>query len=141
MSGKNTVFLRKGKNMTQRVFDIENEKDMALLWSILPDEVYRIENRFEDYGEYYFEGFHGEGHIDADLILIDWHDKIEITRPIQECTEADVGKLCYFWNDDDNFYGKLDCILSGRGVRYSLGNGQAFRHCRRLTKQEIEELC
>lgn len=121
--------------MTQRIFDIENEKDMADLWNILPDNVIGLK-RDDKFTYLMYKG------IDvSNLIAINWHDKTEITRPIQECTEQDVGKLCYFWNDDDNFYGKLDCILSGRGVRYSLGNGQAFRHCRRLTKQEIEELC
>ena len=125
--------------MTQRIFDVENEKDMADLWDILPDYIDTIRGMTRN-DAYLFSKGKCEMSIPANLIAINWHDKTEITRPIQECTEQDVGKLCYFWNDDDNFYGKLDCILSGRGVRYSLGNGQAFRHCRRLTKQEIEEL-
>lgn len=28
--------------MTQRIFDIENEKDMADLWNILPEEVIKV---------------------------------------------------------------------------------------------------
>ena len=128
--------------MTQRVFDVENEKDMQDLWGILPDDVNKIqlEKRETNTSSAIFNGGYGHS-ICGNLIKINWHEKTEITRPIQEATEQDIGKLCYFWNDDDDFYGKLDCILSGRGVRYSLGNGQAFRHCRRLTKQEIEELC
>lgn len=127
--------------MTQKVFDTDNADDMALLWDILPDEVYKIENRFEDYGEYFFKGFKGEGHIDADLILIDWHDKTEITRPIQEATEADIGKLCKFWNDDGlHALGVLLNIYNGENDNYKMSYGGYWKHCRRLTKQEIEEL-
>lgn len=126
--------------MTQRIFDVENEKDMQDLWDILPDGIIKISpNGLAE--EISLWSKLNLFTLPIGLIRINWHDKTEITRPIQEATEQDIGKLCYFWNDDDNFYGKLDCILSGRGVRYSLGNGQAFRHCRRLTKQEIKELC
>ena len=124
--------------MTQRVFDTDNEKDMALLWSILPDCVKRI-SPMMDKSITYIEYENDETM--TRLLNIEWYGKPYIDRPKQEATEADIGKLCYFWDDDDYFYGKLDCILSGRGVRYSLGNGMAFNHCRRLTKQEIEELC
>lgn len=130
--------------MTQRIFDVDNEKDMADLWNILPDEVYKIENRFEDYGEYFFEGFNGEGHIDADLILIDWHDKTEITRPIQEATEYDKGKLCKFWRGNETccHYGILFGIDKGcQKGKYMMSYSDKYSHCRRLTKQEIEELC
>lgn len=133
--------------MTQRIFDVENEKDMADLWDILPDEVYKIKNRFEDYGEYFFEGFDGEAHIDADLILIDWHGKTEITRPIQEATKRDIGKLCRFWNDseysDDLCFGILNDIREDEsyGKVYLRNKEMWCGHARRLTKQEIEELC
>lgn len=137
----------------QKVFDTDNADDMGLLWSILPDEVYKIENRFEDYGEYYFKGFKSESHIYADLILIDWHDKTEITRPISEATEADIGKLCRFSLSE-----KARCSISiieehdMFGILTEINNNSAhtlylkdrdiwFNHCRRLTKQEIEELC
>ena len=131
--------------MTQRIFDVENEKDMADLWDIVPDKVYKIARGICDSDIRLWYNTPG-GKTSAncylcDFLKINWHDKTEITRPIQEATETDIGKLCKFWDDDDYFYGKLDCILNGKGVRYSLGNGQAFRHCRRLTKQEIEELC
>ena len=128
--------------MTQRIFDIENADDMALLWSILQDNIIKLEKPYMNgylYPKYVLaRSENGEYELPID---INWHDKTEITRPIQEATEADIGKLCYFWDDDDYFYGKLDCILSGRGVRYSLGNGMAFNHCRRLTKTEVSELC
>jgi hypothetical protein len=84
--------------------------------------------------------------IPSGFIKINWHDKIEITRPIQEATEADVGKICYFWDKE-----KSGCYEYGellpRGMNsyidfpYQARNGRAWKHCRRLTKQEIEELC
>jgi hypothetical protein len=129
--------------MTQRIFDIENEKDMQDLWDILPDEAYSIKKSMgcqiwrrkgEDAG-YYF-----------DFVNINWHDKTEITRPIQEATEKDIGKICYFWNDDDPpEYGQLLYVFSSpedREGKYQQGhNDGSWSHCRRLTKQEIEELC
>jgi len=125
--------------MTQRIFDIENEKDMQDLWDILPDEAYSIKKSMgcqiwrrkgEDAG-YYF-----------DFVNINWHDKTEITRPIQEATEADIGKLCKFWDFDDGErkYGILRDISSTDKYQMYSRDGY-FNHCRRLTKQEIEELC
>lgn len=125
--------------MTQRVFDVDNEKDMQDLWDILPDEIKKIKkaNNLCDSDVLYAI----DGGLYSSLFKINWHDKTEITRPIQEATEQDVGKLCYFWNDDDDFYAKLDSIFNGKfGKYYCLGNGHSFSHCRRLTKQEIEEL-
>ena len=80
--------------MTQRIFDVENEKDMQDLWDILPDDVVRIRESTDRNGSdlpvnnydlkkvpnYYITG----------MLQINWHDKTEITRPIQEATEQDI---------------------------------------------------
>ena len=81
----------------QKVFDTENADDMALLWDILPDDVVRIYLEqiecfklprcmvdFSDKSKDFFTSF----------ITINWHDKTEITRPIQEATEADTCLNC-----------------------------------------------
>lgn len=126
--------------MTQRIFDIENEKDMADLWDILPDEAYSIKKSMgcqtwrrkgEDTG-YYFE-----------FVKINWHDKTEITRPIQEASEKDIGMLCCFWNNKgEEFFGRLGNITRNTFIMITpLYEDLEFSHCRRLTKQEIEELC
>ena len=134
--------------MTQRQFDIENEKDMQDLWDILPDDVVRIYLEqiecfelpicmadFSDKPKDFF---------DTKYIKINWHDKTEITRPIQEATKEDFKKLCLFW--DDNYAGKgvigLLSSIDGESVcnRYYMEGGTWWTHCRRLTKQEIEEL-
>lgn len=127
--------------MTQRIFDVENEKDMADLWDILPDEVCKIEASCGDVVLVYGNAFRFS--ID-DIFSINWHDKIEITRPIQECTEQDIGKLCAFWDKNNNrvFYGKLFKIDDRFSPhKYQASGNVGYIHCRRLTKQEIEELC
>lgn len=125
--------------MTQKIFDTDNEEDMALLWSILPDNATVIRNLHEDYGEYRIEGVIGESHIDSDLLAINWHDKTEITRPIQEATEADFGKLCKCWNGENSAI----CLLKGvdNDGYFVDDHCWCWQHCRRLTKKEIEELC
>ena len=127
--------------MTQRIFDIDNAEDMADLWDILPDEAYSIKKSMgcqtwrrkgNDAG-YYLE-----------FVKINWHDKTEITRPIQEATEADIGKLCCFGDVKPNkkIVGLLGCIDSESIYnKYMMRGGTWFEHARRLTKQEIEELC
>lgn len=130
--------------MTQRIFDIENEKDMANLWDIVPDNAEKIEKATED--QYFDKLYRNNGNILAVCVLkINWHDKTEITRPLQEATEADIGKLCYFWNDGTEDYSKqiglLTEIKEDTVFRYILADSVWYTHCRRLTKQEIEELC
>lgn len=132
--------------MTQRIFDIENEKDMQDLWDILPDMVKRIEKEETDelnpYHRYMADDFCLGG---CCYININFHDKTEITRPIQEATEADIGKLCKFWNNSDEEYATYGILLkkwNDNGIIfYTLKkSGAIFNHARRLTKQEIEEL-
>ena len=128
--------------MTQRIFDIENEKDMADLWDILPENIYKLvkdeyqASLLDQNEEYIFT-------VPYRLIKINWHDKTEITRPIQEATEADIGKLCYFWDDDEEFKGyailTLKDVVGGKPYYIADGN-TTYDHCRRLTKQEIEEI-
>lgn len=128
--------------MTQRIFDVENEKDIADLWDIVPDKITKI-TKPEIKGLPCFSGY--DSMRTSDLININWHDKTEITRPIQEATEDDVGKLCKFWDDDDIDYSKQIGLLTGITTKkcifkYILDGIICFPHCRRLTKQEIEEL-
>ena len=131
--------------MTQRIFDVENEKDMADLWDILPEMVKSIEKDETEeenaYNRYMATGYCIGG---CPYIKINWHDKTEITRPIQEATEQDIGKLCCFWDSEYNpnakIVGCLHSILPYKDVKYVVRGGLSYRHCRRLTKQEIEEL-
>ena len=128
--------------MTQRIFDVENEKDMADLWDILPDRVLKIHTSEE---HIYYSDDETQYFDVSDLIAINWHDKTEITRPIQEATNQDIDKLCCFWDSEYNpnakIVGYLHSILSYKDFKYVVRGGLSYRHCRRLTKKEISELC
>ena len=130
--------------MTQRIFDIENEQDMQDLWNILPIGIIRIKKNKNE-NTFWSELFYQD--IPSGFIQINWHDKTEITRPIQEATEQDIGKLCYFWGEDedsskDYTIGLLAHIdIKDIKNTYHLRYGCWWKHARRLTKQEIEELC
>lgn len=130
--------------MTQRIFDVNNEQDMKDLWAILPEKVGKLKKDSSKDTIYYESCFDGKTiYYLTDLISINWHDKTEITRPIEEASEADYGKLCKFW-DDDSFetFNILQKISTERGdYRYQTKQNTLYKHCRRLTKQEIEELC
>ena len=134
--------------MTQRIFDIENEKDMQDLWDIIPESIIKIRKGYKSEDEYYYNYYdtsYMKAFYESTFLLIDWHDKTEITRPIPEATEADIGKLCYFWDYDDEDYSKriglLTRIYNNQEYTYNMSKGENFNHCRRLTKQEIKELC
>lgn len=129
--------------MTQRIFDVENEKDMQDLWDILPDIVKRIEKEetreLNPYHRYMADDFYLGS---CCYINIDFHDKTEITRPMKECTEQDIGKLCAFWDYKEKMhYGRLNRIIKQEDMTfYSLEDIKSYYHARRLTRQEIEEL-
>lgn len=130
--------------MAQRIFDIENEKDYTDLWDILSEEVFRVVK--QDYSlslKYY--GYNNNVISITDIIQINWHDKVEITRPLKEATEADIGKLCYFWSGKDFAFGVLrevgDSSSPDRYLMDNSINGIWFIHCRRLTIQEAKDLC
>jgi uncharacterized sporulation protein YeaH/YhbH (DUF444 family) len=135
----------------QRQFDIENEKDMADLWDILPDFVNKIERNVP--ADYYLVHYKNNPNVDIlRFIKINWHNKTEITRPIKEATEADIGKLCRFslsekarcsisLIEEHDMFGILTKINNnGANTLYLKDRDIWFNHCRRLTKQEIEEL-
>ena len=124
--------------MTQRIFDRDNEKDMEDLWDIFPEWVNTITKETRIWIS------NDQDNFTNFAIKINWHGKTEIHRPIKEATEADVGKLCYFWDDNEEFKGYAILTLkdvAGGKPYYIADDKSTYDHCRRLTKQEIEELC
>lgn len=132
--------------MAQRIFDTDNEKDMADLWNILPDDIIKLtpSKAFN-----YFYGWWNDcGNTTINMLKINWHDKTEIERPIEEATETDIGKLCKFALEEPTHN-----INGGFGILTKIGkdeNGQNlylkdiemwYNSCRRLTQREIKELC
>lgn len=97
--------------MTQRVFDIENEKDMQDLWEILPDWVDLIKKADKNYN--YDSMFSKKLAFAKDccILKINWHDKTEITRP--KNYESMIDCVGWFANHrnatkDDMIFGILD---------------------------------
>lgn len=82
--------------MTQRIFDIENEKDMQDLWNILPDDVVRILKSCYTSEKYYGENNNVVGI--TDFFNINWHDKTEITRPVKY--DDVIGCVGWFWDGE-----------------------------------------
>lgn len=106
--------------MTQRIFDIENEKDMQDLWSILPDEVNKIE-KYPDGVIDPFACFCAPSipvGMCRSLIKIDWHDATEITRPVDY--ESMIGCVGWFWDDkiDDDTSPCLGVLTAIAGGEY-----------------------
>lgn len=133
--------------MTQRIFDIENEKDYTDLWDIVPENIVKIRKGYKTEDGYYYNYYDTNnitGFYETAFLIIDWHDKREIIRPIKEATEADIGKICYFWDDDVKHpkqIGLLSEIKTNNSIfKYVLADSVCFAHCHRLTKQEIEKL-
>lgn len=88
--------------MTQRIFDIENEKDYADLWDIVPEEIKTIYKDSNEFPVYYINTPEIDGVIPCPvgLFKINWHDKTEIARPVNY--EKMVGCVGWFWDNDDD---------------------------------------
>lgn len=130
------------KPMTQRIFDTDNAEDMALLWSILPDDAIRISLISGDIIHIEFE----DDETNSRLYKINWHNKTEIERPIPLATKKDIGKICAFWEEGNEKYPVyaelVDFYEDASCYKYQAGHESCcYEFCRRLTKQEIEELC
>jgi hypothetical protein len=86
--------------MTQRIFDIGNEEDMKLLWSILPDFITSVYQKKESVTSIsnWVQRDDGVAY-PLNFISLRWHDKTEITRPVNY--ESMIGCVGWFWDNDD----------------------------------------
>lgn len=82
----------------QRIFDVDNKEDMDLLWSILPDDVEKIE-KYPDCLISPFAGLCSPQIGYFKFIKINWHNKTEITRPVNY--EDMIGCVVYFYNEPE----------------------------------------
>jgi len=125
-----------GVEMTQKVFDVENKEDMDLLWSILPDDVVRILKTCYTSEKYYGENNNVVGI--TNFFNINWHDKTEITRPVNY--EDMIGCVCWF-EDGDNGEKTLD-ILTGFNPDdpwcFETASGSAFSKFTPAKKSELK---
>lgn len=125
--------------MTQRIFDIENEKDIQDLWSILPDEIYKIrkgEGDSELDNTFYFKN----GYVSTVLISINWHNATEITRPMDY--KSMIGCICKFSacpiEIGAHFIGVLDSINKDSPSKFHVKGGGWFEYCEPVKESEIK---
>ena len=69
----------------------------------------------------------------------DSYPYILIEEPISNATEKDIGKLCWFFDEDEDSgnYGILKNIVDGE---FYINGVLKYSNCRRLTLEEIIEL-
>lgn len=121
--------------MAQRIFDLDNPQDVKDLFDILPDDVKKIRWLPDDTA----------GIIDkygimtpAYFILIEWRDKTEISRPVDESKW--IGCLCWFWDGSpkDKQVGFLKEIDTSYFEPYEKVSGYRFQNCRPARRDEIK---
>lgn len=71
----------------------------------------------------------------------DFYIEEESEEPVQEATAEDVGKLCWFFDDDEErkYISKLTKKYISADFRFEDCFGDSWKHCRPLTKAEIQE--
>ena len=125
--------------MTQRIFDMDNPQDVKDLFDILPDAVEIVyKDTPSDEIELYDKNrtFMGScGHI-----RVNWHDKVQITRPVDESDW--IGCLCWFWNyeKDSPGLGHLKAI-DDQNVDYKYIKKETkigYKNCRPVRRGEIK---
>lgn len=118
--------------MTQRIFDVDNPQE---IFDLFPDDVIRIEksDRKDTQDIIIFD----DDCWDYTHIKINWRDKTEITRPVDESQW--IGKLCWFW--DKNFekraLGVLKVIDIESECPYKMQNYAVWQHCRPVRRDEV----
>lgn len=97
--------------MTQRIFDVDNPQDVKELFDIIPDRYIRITRKEPGY----LRVWSTECGTDFTApIAINWRDKAEITRPVDETQW--IGKLCWFQEEKGTmpFIGVLESITGDK---------------------------
>lgn len=65
---------------------------------------------------------------------------ILIEEPISNATEKDIGKLCWFWDDEDEDTGNYGVLKYIRDEKFYINDLLSYDNCKRLTFEEIVEL-
>ena len=121
--------------MTQRIFDVDNPQDVKDLFDILPNNIVKIKwlptNKVDLFDNCGLKSSTG-------LFCIAWHDKTEITRPVDE-TKL-IGCLCWFADSGATceYIGILNAIDENRDNKYQMKDGARFSLCRPVRRNEIK---
>ena len=119
--------------MTQRIFDVNNPQE---IFDLFPDDVIRIEK--SDRKDTQDIIIFNDDCWDYTHIKIDWRDKTEITRPVDE-TEW-IGCLCWFWdgNPEEKYLGVLKKIDRDYYGPYEEVSGKYYKNCRPVRRDEVK---
>ena len=121
--------------MTQRIFDVNNPQDVQDLFDILPNNIVKIKwvptNKVDLFDNCGLKSSTG-------LFCINWRDKIEITRPVDETQW--IGKLCWFTGSGATceYIGVLKAIVKNRSDKYQKENGGFYSYCRPVRRDEVQ---
>lgn len=118
--------------MTQRIFDVDNTQDVKDLFELLPSGIQKI--RWTANNSVVFLDKDG---IITNLFPIDWRDKIEITRPVDESQW--IGKLCWFWDKNEQpFIAVLKKIMLESRYKYTTTDEEGYKYCRPVRRDEVQ---
>ena len=78
-------------------------------------------------------------------ITVDENYYILEEEPVKDANENDIGKLCWFWDDDfaDKMYGILEDFgedTQTKKISYYCKEARWYDHCHRLTTKEVAEI-
>lgn len=121
--------------MTQRIFDVDNPQDVKDLFDIIPDRYIRITR--DEYNN--MRIWSTDCGVDFTApVAINWRDKIEITRPVDETKW--VGCLCWFTGSGATceYIGILKAIVKNRSDKYQMKNGGFYSYCRPVRRDEVQ---
>lgn len=118
--------------MTQRIFDVDNPQE---IFDLFPDDVVRIKKSADGCWAQYKDT--GEIVDDYVPIKINWRDKTEITRPVDEAQW--IGKLCWFWDKNEQpFIAVLKKIMLESRYKYTTTDEEGYKYCRPVRRDEVQ---
>ena len=121
--------------MTQRIFDVDNPQDVKDLFDILPNNIVKIKwvptNKVDLFDNCGLKSSTG-------LFCIAWHDKTEITRPVNDEYKL-IGCLCWFWDyNEQPRIAVMKRIDADTSYKYITTDGDCYKYCRPARRDEIK---
>lgn len=119
--------------MTQRIFDVNNPQE---IFDLFPDDVIRIEKTERNDGQARI--IFSSDCCDYTYIKINWRDKTEITRFVDESQW--FGKLCWFWDENPEVraLGVLKVIDTEYECPYRVQDNTEWKHCCPVHRDEVQ---
>lgn len=122
--------------MTQRIFDVDNPQE---IFDLFPDDVIRIEK--SDRKDIQDIIIFDNDSWDYTHIKINWRDKTEINRPVDETQW--IGKLCWFWGTDMTKEKEIGILqktekYSNNQKLYRSSENGLWCNCRPVRRDEVK---